>query len=155
MEVKRGKKIDHSRYEVRWLIGRDLPQVEAFDRYAFGKNAWSEQDWRAAHKPTNCIGAVYVPRSGSHRVLAAMIYQLHKDGIHVLRFVVHPDYHRMGVGTAMVQRLKDKLKRRTWVEIDVPEKSLPAQLLFQSCGFVFTEFVRSGSDVEYRMRYEL
>lgn len=157
MQVQPGDAIDHSRYEVRWLIGRDLPQVEAIDKYAFGKDAWTEQDWRAAHHPKNCIGAVYVSKQKPNRVLSAMIYELHKDGIHVIRFVVHPDYHRQGIGTAMVERLKDKLsqQRRTWVEIDVPEIVLPAQLFFQSCGFQFTEFVRNGSNVEYRMRYQI
>lgn len=139
---------------IRWMKASDLDEIVPFDAYAMGKFAWDECGYRAALRTRNVIGTVY---ETTQDIRGVMVYQLRKSGLELLRFVVHPDYHRTGIGTSMVDLLKDKLsqQRRTWVEIDVPEIMLPAQLFFRSCGFQFTEFVRNGSNVEYRMRYQV
>ena len=51
---------------------------------------------------------------------------------------VHPDYLRHGIGTAIVDYLKDRLdpKRRPWLIALVKERDLRTQLFFKSQGFL-------------------
>jgi len=85
------------------------------------------------------------------KTLGFMLYELHKTSLRVVKFAVHPNERRQGIGSQLVERLVDKLKqqRRTEIEIAIPEASLAAQLFFAACGFVAEE-IRDG---EYVFRY--
>ena len=67
-----------------------------------------------------------------------VIYELHKTKLHLLNLAVHPDYRRECIGSAMIQKLKDKLSfhRRKALTLWVPESSLPMQLLLKSLVFI-------------------
>lgn len=57
--------------------------------------------------------------------------------IEILRLGVDPRERRNGVGTALIDRLKGKLKeqRRDTITIDTPGVSLAAQLFLSKAGF--------------------
>lgn len=148
------KKTSNVGNQIRWLIRRDMDEVLQIDRSAFKDQAWTEDDYVALLRQRNAIGTVC---ESECMILGVMVYDLHKHGLVIRRFAVHGNHLRVGTGTSMVNRLKDKLdqQRRSWIEIDVPEEMLTAQLFFRQCGFEFVEFVRDGSSVEYRMRYQI
>ncbi len=95
------------------------------------------------------------------RIIGFMIYELHKNRLHVLNFAVAPDHRRTGVGTQMVAKLIGKLSshRRSKITLAVRERNLPAQLFFRSQDFKAVRVLRnyyedSGEDaflMEYRV----
>jgi ribosomal-protein-alanine N-acetyltransferase len=62
----------------------------------------------------------------------------------VLSMVIHPDYQRQGLGTALVNKLKTKLRDRfryiAWV---VRESNLAGHLFLKSQGFQAVEVVKN------------
>jgi ribosomal-protein-alanine N-acetyltransferase len=74
-----------------------------------------------------------------------MIYELHKNRIHILSFAVHPDYRRQGIGQSMIDKLVSKLayQRRNRIVLEVRETNLDAQLFFRQLGFRATSVLRS------------
>jgi ribosomal-protein-alanine N-acetyltransferase len=90
-----------------------------------------------------------------------MIYELHKNRLHILNFAVHPAYRRHGVGMQMVAKLISKLSshRRTRITLEVRETNLAAQLFFRAQGFramrvLRTYYEDSGEDA-FLMQYRL
>ena len=90
-----------------------------------------------------------------------MIYELHRNKIHVLDFATHPELRRHGVGRQMVSKLAGKLssQRRNRIALFVRETNLPAQFFFRIVGFRAVEVVRehypdTGEDA-YSMFYHL
>lgn len=118
---------------LRWMVRRDMSQVLAIENACF-PDPWSEDDFLRCLQQRNVIGMV---AERDDVILGAMVYELHKDRLHVLNFAVHPEYRRCGVGRAMVAKLQSKLSRvrRCFVSLDVRETNLAAQLFFRSCGF--------------------
>lgn len=82
------------------------------------------------------------------RVVGFMVYDLHKNRIHVHNFAVDPEFHRHGIGTQMVEKLESKLSqgKRTKLLLEVNETNLPAQLFFKHCGFKATNTLRGHYD---------
>ena len=71
---------------IRWMIRRDMPRCLG-DRAAGFEFPWSEEDFIRCLRQRNCIGMV---AEHSERVVGFMIYELHKNRLHVLNFAVHP-----------------------------------------------------------------
>ena len=78
------------------------------------------------------------------RVIGFMVYELHKDHLHVLNFAVHPDLQCQGVGRQMAEKLIGKLshERRNRISLEIRETNLDAQLFFRNLGFVATDVLR-------------
>ena len=55
------------------------------------------------------------------QVVGFMIYELHKNRLHILNFAVHPEHRRTGVGKAMLTKLLGKLshERRNRIMLEV------------------------------------
>jgi ribosomal-protein-alanine N-acetyltransferase len=93
-----------------------------------------------------------------------MIYELHKERLHILNFSVHADFRRDHVGQQMVSKLISKLsyQRRTQITLEVRETNLEAQLFFRGQGFRATNVLRSFYEdtpedaylMEYQYRQE-
>jgi [ribosomal protein S18]-alanine N-acetyltransferase len=90
-----------------------------------------------------------------------MIYELHRNKIHVLDFASHADFRRRGIGRQMVAKLVGKLstQRRSRIALFLRETNLPSQLFFRVMGFRAMEVVRehysdTGEDA-YSMQYHL
>lgn len=115
------------------MIRRDMPEVLHVERACFDF-PWSEEDFIRRLRQRNCIGMVV---ETNESVRGHMIYELHGSRLCLLSMAVDPEYQRMGLGTAMVNKLKAKLStgRRERIECYVRERNLNAQLFFRRLGF--------------------
>ncbi len=151
---------------IRWFMRRDLVQVAAIDQMGKGP-AWGIKDYVDAMESNNTIGMVADFRdphdkSGRHdRAIGVMVYYLGKNRFNVIRFVVHEQFRRLGVGTQMIDKLKSKLSngRRERIEMGVRESNLDLQLFLRTQGFRAVRVDRDGfgNPLEdcYQMRYQL
>lgn len=145
---------------IRWMIRRDMPDVLGIETNSF-EFPWTEEDFIRCLRQRNCIGMV---AEYDERVVGFMIYELHKDQLHVLNFAVRPDVRRRGVGDQMVQKLIGKLsqQRRNKVVLEIRETNLAAQVFFRNLGFRATTVLRDYYDdttedayvMQYRYREE-
>ena len=114
---------------VRWLIRRDLPAVLRIEDASF-REPWTEDEFVQSLRLRNVIGMV-----AEHQdlVISYMIYELHRDSIHLLSIAVHPDFRRQGVGTAMLAKLASKLEyqRRGKITTFASEINLDAQVFLR------------------------
>ena len=129
---------------IRWMIRRDMPEVLGIETGSF-EFPWSEDDFIRCLRQRNCIGMV---AEYDERVVGFMIYELHKDQLHVLNFAARPDVRRRGVGRQMVEKLIGKLsqQRRNRVLLEIRETNLAAQVFFRNLGFVATSVLRDYYD---------
>lgn len=144
------------RTHIRWMIRRDMSEVMAIENASFSC-AWTEEDFLRCLRQRNCIGMV---AEQGEKVVGFMIYELHKEKLHILNFAVHPAFRRAGVGVQMVNKLINKLSshRRTRIELEVRETNLSAQLFFRHQGFrckhTLRRFYENNEDA-YHMVYAL
>jgi len=143
------------RVHIRWMIRRDMPEVLEIERASF-EFPWSEEDFVRCLRQRNCIGMV---AEYDERVVGFMIYELHKNRLHVLNFSVAPDFRRQGVGAQMIGKLIGKLsaQRRSRILLEVRETNLEAQLFFREAGFravsVLRDYYDDTTEDAYLMQY--
>lgn len=144
------------RIHIRWMIRRDMPEVMDIEHASF-EAPWCEEEFLRVLRQRNCIGMV---AEYGERVVGFMIYELHKDKIHVLDLAVAPEFRRQQVGHQMIAKLVGKLSshRRTRITVDIHELHLAALLAFKSNGFLATHIIRDprcdGTD-DIAMAYDL
>src|SRR2546428_4802279 len=148
---------DQARVHIRWMIRRDMPEVLHIEQQSF-EYAWTEEDFLRCLRQRNCIGMV---AEHGEKVVGFMIYELHKNKLHILNFAVHPGCRRYGVGAQMVAKLISKLSshRRTRITLEVRETNLAAQLFFRQQGFralrVMRAFYEDSGEDAFLMQYRL
>lgn len=127
--------------QIRWLIRRDMPEVLEIERESFEFD-WSEEDFLCCLRQRYCIGMVAELHD---EICGFMVYEMHKATLRILNFAVAQRYRRQGVGTAMTNRLIDKLsqQRRKEIVLEVREGNLPAQLFFAHQGFRGIQVLRN------------
>jgi ribosomal-protein-alanine N-acetyltransferase len=145
------------RVHVRWMIRRDMPEVLGIEHASF-EQPWCEEEFLRVLRQRNCIGMV---AEQGERIVGFMIYELHRNRIHVLDFAVHADFRRQGVGRQMIAKLVGKLsaQRRNRIALMIRETNVPAQHFYKATGFRAVEVVRehfadTGEDA-YGMVYHL
>ena len=138
---------------IRWMIRRDMKVVLEIENDV-SRYPWVEDDFIRCLRQRNCIGMV---AESDEQVVGYMIYELHKDRLHVLAFAVRRDCQRQGVGRSMVAKLVTKLsdQRRKRIEIEVRESNLDAQLFFRSCGFSAVDVLRDYYEEQNEDAYEM
>ena len=140
---------------IRWMIRRDMPAVLAIESQSF-EFSWNEDDFIRCLRQRNCIGMV---AERDDKVVGFMIYELHKNRLHILNFAVAKEARRQGVGNAMVGKLLSKLshERRNRIMLEVRETNLDAQLFFKGLGFraisVLRDFYDDTVEDAYLMQY--
>lgn len=140
---------------VHWMIRRDMPTVLEIESKSF-EFPWSYDEFVRCMQQRNCIGMV---AKIDDQVVGFMIYELHKNRIHLLSFAVHPEYRRQCVGRSMIEKLISKLayQRRNRIMAEVRETNLDAQLFFKSMGFkaesVLRDFYEDTTEDAYLMVY--
>lgn len=141
---------------VRWMIRRDMADVLQIENDTF-EFSWSEEEFIRCLRQRNCIGMV---AEWNDRVVGYMIYELHKNRLHVLNFAVDPGKRRCGIGSHMISKLAGKLsfRRRERVMLEVRETNLNAQLFFKAQGFkavsVLRDFYDDTDEDAYVMQYK-
>ena len=118
---------------IRWMIRRDLPEVLEIEAESF-EFPWFEEDFIRARKQRNCIMMVTEYES---KIVGFMIYELHKNYIHIPNFAVSCQFRRLGVGSQMIAKLIAKLEssKKSKITLGIRETNLPAQLFFRENGF--------------------
>ncbi len=143
------------RIHIRWMIRRDMLEVLAIENDAF-EFPWSDDDFVRCLRQRNCIGMV---AEVDERVVGFMIYELHKNRLHILNFAVSAACRRLGIGTQMVEKLIGKLsdQRRNRILLEVRETNLGAQLFFRENGFravsVLRAFYEDTPEDAYLLQY--
>ncbi|HHM13020.1 MAG TPA: GNAT family N-acetyltransferase, partial [Planctomycetaceae bacterium] len=101
------------------MIRRDMPEVLAIEKAGF-EFPWSEDEFVRCLRQRNCIGMV---AETDEQIVGFMIYELHKNRLHVLNFAVHPAFRRRGIGRQMIEKLISKLssQRRNRIMLEVRE----------------------------------
>lgn len=142
---------------IRWMIRRDFPEVLDIEYRSF-ESDWSEEDFIRCLRQRNSIGMV---AEHKEKIVGYMIYELHKNRLHILNFAVHPDCVRQGVGSAMVRRLVGKLTptRRSRIMLEIREKNLAAQMFFKAQGFraisLLRDFYEDTPEDAYLFQFRL
>lgn len=140
---------------IRWMIRRDMAEVLEIESRSF-EFSWLEEDFIRCLRQRNCIGMV---AEHNEQVAGFMIYELHRNRLHVLNFAVHPDFRRRGVGKQMIRKLVGKLapQRRNRILLEVRETNLAAQLFFRSLNFraisLLRDFYEDTTEDAYLMQY--
>jgi ribosomal-protein-alanine N-acetyltransferase len=156
MSTNRTQK-EQVRVHIRWMIRRDMPEVLQTEQESF-EYSWTEEDFLRCLRQRNCIGMV---AEQGEKVVGFMIYELHKNKLHILNFAVSPCFRRLGVGAQMVAKLISKLSshRRTRITLEVRETNLDAQLFFRKQGFravrVLRSFYEDSGEDAYLLQYRL
>jgi len=144
-----------SNAHIRWMIRRDSPSVLAIEKASF-EFPWDEDDFVRCLRQKNCIGMV---AEINDEVVGYMIYELHKNRLHILNFAVTESFRRTTVGTQMLGKLSGKLshERRNRIMLEVRETNLGAQLFFKNQGFraisVLRDFYHDTDEDAYLMQY--
>lgn len=125
--------MEQLRVHVRWMIRRDIPEVLEIERVSFC-DPWSEEEFLNELSRRKTIGMV---AEHEERIVAYMVYELHKLKLQLLNLAVAHNARRRGVGRLMLEKLALKLSshRRARIETLVRESNLPAQLFFRECGY--------------------
>lgn len=120
-------------FEIRWLIRRDMPRVLQIEKASF-TIPWEEEDFLFYLRQRTCIGLVV---EHCKQVEGYVIYELDKRTLHLLNLAVSPDNRRTGIGTAILDKLKDKLSQigRTDLMMTVRENNVPSQLFLRTQDF--------------------
>ncbi|WP_145366178.1 ribosomal protein S18-alanine N-acetyltransferase [Stratiformator vulcanicus] len=110
-----------------------MPSVLAIEAESF-EFPWTEEDFLCCLRQRNCIGMV---AEVDDEVVGFMIYELQKSRLRVLNFAVASIFRRSKIGSAMINRLVEKLsqQRRREIILEVRETNLSAQLFFKQLGF--------------------
>lgn len=133
MDIPKPPKANKIDVHIRWMIRRDMPEVLEMETHSF-EFPWTEEQFIRCLRQRNCIGQI---AEFEERVIAFMIYELHKTKLHVLNLAVHHDFRWHSVGRQMIDKLKSKLspQRRDRIMLEVRETNMPALQFFKALGF--------------------
>jgi len=108
---------------IRWMICRDMSEVLAIENES-SEFPWKEEDLIRCLKQRNCVGMVV---DYDDHVAGFMFYELNRESINVLKFAVKKGYRQLGIGTAMINKLFQKLSpdRRARITIGAISSSQP------------------------------
>lgn len=147
---------------VRWMSPPDMCSVLTVENLSFPQ-PYTESDFRWILKQRSVAGFV---AEIDNSVVGYMIYELMPRSVFLHSLAVHPDFRRVGVGSAFIKKIKQGLRcsdhhrLRRCIVTDVSERNLDAHLFFKKLGFVAEEILRGyygeNSDLDaYRFRYRL
>jgi [ribosomal protein S18]-alanine N-acetyltransferase len=142
---------------IQWMIRQNMKDVLAIEKESF-EFYWSEEDFIRCLRQRSCIGMVV---EANDEICGFMVYELHKNRLHILNFAVAEKYRRNGYGSAMIEKLIGKLtyQRRSRIMLEVRESNLQAQLFWKSQGFravsVLKDFYEDTTEDAYVFVYRV
>lgn len=136
---------------IRWLIRRDFPSILEIENSSF-QFPWTEEDFANSLRQRNNIGFV----AEHHEIVVGyMIYSLLPNKFVLVSMAVHPKYRRCDVGTQLIKKLISKLdEKRTFLELEVRETNLQAQLFFKKCGLKATKVIKNSIQLPCGEKFE-
>jgi GNAT superfamily N-acetyltransferase len=117
------------------MANKDFDRVIEINETGSGEYFWEPDDLWAEWKSEQGLGIVAVDLDDYP--LGFCIYNLNnKECYEIKHLVVEKHLRRMGIGTALINRMKDKLNDRRYIlSYAVPEDNLPFQLFLKKMGF--------------------
>ena len=135
--------------QTRFMTNGDFDRVIEINHTSSGDYAWEPDDLYTEWKSEQGVGIVAVDRDDY--TLGFCIYNLNnKENYEIRHLVVDKSLQHLGIGTALINRMKDKLNdTRCILSYSVPENNLGFQLFLKKMGFK----ARVNGDV-YIFQYE-
>ena len=145
--IERSPEMHKPKYptHIRWMIRRDLPEVLAIDANGYD-SSWNEQDFIDNLRATYCIGMV-CESEHDQRIVGFMVYELHEQMIHLLRFATMPEEREKGIGSEMIRWLTEKLnaQRRKRLLLALPESNRSGVDFVARRGLLAVSLIRQDS----------
>ena len=116
-------------------LNQDFDRMIEIDCNTSGPYIWEPEDLYNEMKKNWTVGMVAV--DSEDYPLGFCVYSLNEPGIFEIKhLVVDKIYHRLGIGTQIVNRMKSKInEERTCLIYDVPESNLSIQLFLKNNSF--------------------
>lgn len=135
------------------MANHDFDRVIEIDYTSGGNYSWEPGDLHNEWKRRNGVGIVAV--DSNDYTLGFCIYNLDdRECYEVRHMVVDKAFQRSGIGTSLINRMKDKLNKNRYIlSYNVPEENLNFQLFLRQMGFK-AELIRHGSGDIFRFKYE-
>lgn len=117
---------------VRWMIHKDIKDVLDIEHTA-NQDIWTEEELRDCLRQPDHIGLV---AEYEDAIIGFCVYRLAPKSIKIFKLAVNPYYKRMGVGTAILNRIKKKMDiaKRKLLTTVVSERNIEGQLFLKACG---------------------
>jgi GNAT superfamily N-acetyltransferase len=147
-------------YVIRWMEYSDMAVCEKIDLGNTENSvlAWKEQDFKNELREKDTIGQVMEVHG---QIVGFMVYLLQVKQIILMHMSVAKRMQRKGLGTAMVDKLKRKLRpgRRERIIVPVRESLLGAHLFMKANGFIAisvlkNDFIDTNEDA-YIFKFDL
>jgi ribosomal protein S18 acetylase RimI-like enzyme len=116
----------------------DMQEVLEIEYANFHPYHWVAKDFRRLFSHN---GTIYTYCDNSH-VVGYLCFSPIRSGIALKSISIRKDYQRIGMGTKMLQGLKNKLLFGRKIIIHVSEKNTAAHLFFKAMGFEATRVKR-------------
>jgi len=132
-----------------------MPHVMEIEAACHQWDMWTEDEFLDVLRRRNVIGMV---AEFDGVVVGFMVYELNKHDLFLMNLCVQPAMQRTGIGTAMIDRLKEKLSavKRSTMELIVSERNLACHLFLRDLGFLCTETIRYPDDDDnYRFVFDI
>lgn len=148
-----------AKVHIRWMLHKNMPEILAIENEAFSEYPWSEEDYVRVLRQRNCIGMVALDGGPDGPVVGYVIYELHRNRLHILNFAVAPKFRKKNVGRQMLLKLVSKLSpaRRNKIMLEVRETNLGALNFFKACGFravsVIRDFYEDATEDAFLMEF--
>lgn len=139
--------------QVRFLKNQDFDRIIEIDQN--GEYPWEPDDLYNEWKKEDGVGVGIVAVDYDDYPLGFCIYNLDdKEHYEIRHMVVDKNFRRQGIGTALINRMKEKLNDRRYIlSYSVPEDNLPFQLFLRKMGFK-AKILRNNLCDMYRFEYE-
>jgi len=124
---------------IRWIKGTDLDTVHRID---FEVNDYPSSELREIMKQQNTVCLVAASDNDDDIVRGFIIYRFLEPVFDILHLAVDGDCWKQGVGTALLNKIKDKVSINTTreIRITITESNLRAARFLKNRGFV-SQFV--------------
>lgn len=123
----------------RWMLSADSNEIAEIDQECF-EFPWTLKDVRKAYVDNNIHTAIIEVED---KIAGYCFYEVMPTEFRILNFAIRPIFQRKGYGTALMNKMKDKVtgesRKRSKLSCFIRETSLVGQLFLRKCGFIASE----------------
>lgn len=138
--------------KIRYVVLADLDEIYEIERSLY-EHPFSLSELEKLLVSKNCVSLCALK---DNKIVGYIIYELYAKKISIVNLSVDIIHQRNGVGTQLIDNIKNKLslKKRLKIVIDVAERNLNAQLFLKNMGFLYIKtkkkfYEQSNMDAYY------